>query len=131
LLTEPPAFKPHHFGPFSAKMYQAVETLAAAGLVKDSAVRNSDLVGSEDAWEASNIVGNEAPYAAREFELTPKGRKYYSALLKDLPGEAEGLVSKFKERFGSLPLRQLIRYVYTRYPEFTTKSKIRADIMGS
>lgn len=131
LLTETPDFKAHHFGPFSARVYQAVESLAAAGLVEDSATRTSELLGSEDAWEATNLVyGDDAPYTPREFELTPRGRKYYSALVQELPAEVEGHVSKLKNQFGSLPLRQLIRYVYTQYPDFTTKSKIRDDVLG-
>ena len=40
------------------------------------------------------------------------------------------LVERFKQRFATLPLRQLIRYVYQRYPDYTDKSLIRKDILG-
>jgi len=32
--------------------------------------------------------------------------------------------------FGTLPLTQLLRYVYTRYPEYTTASEIVAKVLG-
>ncbi len=33
-----------------------------------------------------------------------------------------------KDRFGSMPLRQLLRYVYSRYPEFAEKSRIKHSL---
>ncbi len=129
-LTERPEFRSHRFGPFSSKIYQAVETLAAAGLILDSANPGKD---PQDAWETVNFVLDDAdadPYANRVFELTDRGWNYYRALLRDLPTDAPQVVSEFKRRFAPIPLRQLVRYVYERYPEFTDKSEIRRNILG-
>ena len=126
-LTEDPGYRADNFGPFSVKVYQAVETLAAAELIKDSAELSQS---TEDAWETSHLVGNETdPYATRNFTLTTRGEKYYSALINELPSDAEKVLAQFKTRFAPLPLRQLIRYVYTKYPEFTHKSLIKDDIL--
>lgn len=126
--TEAADFRSHRFGPFSAKIYQAVDSLWAYGLLKDSA-RVSD--NTEDRWEAVNVVGNELdPYTTRTFELTERGSRYYAALIVELPDDAEAILTRFKERFASLPLRQLVRYVYERYPEFTDKSEIRDSAMS-
>jgi uncharacterized protein len=125
--TELADFRSHRFGPFSAKIYQAVDTLWAYELLKDSA-RVSD--NTEDRWEAVNVVGEDLdPYTTRTFDLTDRGFKYYAALIAELPSDAEGVLTRFKERFASLPLRQLVRYVYERYPEFTDKSEIRDQIL--
>ena len=70
------------------------------------------------------------PYATRNLELTDKGQRYYRALLAELPDVAESTVSGLTRRFGSMPLRRLIRYVYEQYPEFTDKSLIRDDVLG-
>ena len=128
-LTESADFRSHKFGPFSSKIYKAADLLAAYGLLEDSA-RPADT--TEDQWEALNVVGvNDVDsYTTRTFTLTERGRQYYAALVSELPPEAESVVSKFKERFGGLPLRQLVRYVYERYPEFTDKSEIRDEILG-
>jgi hypothetical protein len=126
-VTEGADFRSHKFGPFSAKIYQAAETLSAYGLLRDSA-RLSD--NAEDGWEAVNVVGDELdPYTTRTFALTDRGRQYYAALIRELPPEAEDLLTRFKDRFARLPLRQLVRYVYERYPEFTDKSEIRDDVL--
>jgi hypothetical protein len=128
-LSENPEFESHNFGPFSSKVYQAVDTLAAAGLLEDSAALASS---TEDAWEAEHLIGTSPsdPYATRNFSLTDKGQRYYKALIEELPHGTEDVVERFKQRFGTLPLRQLIRYVYQRYPDYTDKSLIRRDILG-
>ena len=127
-LTEDGGFESHNFGPFSAKIYTAVDTLVAARLLKDS---GSLAASTEDAWETENIIGHRTadPYATRNFELTERGRRYYQALLRDLPDGVEGELGAFKQRFAGLPLRQLIRYVYERHPTFTDKSIIRDDVL--
>lgn len=127
-LTEDAGFVSHNFGPFSSKIYMAVDTLVAAGLLKDS---GSIAASTEDAWETENIIGEATsdPYATRNFELTERGRRYYDALISELPEGVEQELSEFKTRFAALPLRQLIRYVYERHPDFTDKSIIRDDVL--
>jgi hypothetical protein len=127
-LTENADFVGHNFGPFSAKIYNAVDTLAAAKLVEDSGALASS---TEDAWETEHVIGATPsdPYATRNFELTPLGERYYKALLKDLPDGVERELADFKGRFATLPLRQLVRYVYERHPDFTDRSIIREDIL--
>lgn len=126
-LTENADFRSHKFGPFSSKIYQAADTLAAADMIRDSA-KKADT--SEDTWEAANVLLDEVdPYTTRTFELTEQGQRYYNALLSELPATAEDTLANFKRRFGKLPLRQLVRYVYERYPEFTDKSEIRDQIL--
>lgn len=126
-ITEAADFRSDRFGPFSAKIYQAVEKLSNAGLLLDSAqVADNE----EDRWESVNLLGDEPdPYTTRTFELTDRGMRYYRALIELLPQTAEETLRSFKERFGTLPLRQLVRYVYERYPEFTDKSEIRDQIL--
>ena len=124
-LDESADFISHHFGPFSAKVYDAVDVLNAASMISDSAAPSTS---PEDSWEAEYIIG-EDQYATRNFELTPRGREYYNALLQDLPKGVEEQISAFKSRFAGAPLRQLIRYVYQRFPDYTDKSLIRNDIL--
>jgi uncharacterized protein len=126
-------FTGHNFGPFSAKIYQAVELLNAAQIIQDSAnIAPTD----DDAWENDNVIYGESDlsdrYSTRNFSLTERGRRYYQALIKDLPPGTEDALAEFKERFGRLPLRQLIRYVYEKpeYAAFLDKSVIRRDVLG-
>lgn len=129
-MTEKADFRSYRFGPFSSRVYEAVDTLAAADLLRDSA-RTSDDVA--DRWESVNALMDEGdldPYTTRDFTLTTRGEHYYSALLSELPPNAEKVLADFKGKFARLPMRQLVRYVYERYPQFTDKSEIRDEILG-
>lgn len=123
LMGEDMEFTAHNFGPFSSKIYQMIDVLAAAGLVEDS---SKAAKSNEESWESSQLIGDgQDRYSTRNFKLTERGSRYYSALTSELPEDAENVVSRFKEKFGALPLRQLIRYVYKKYPEYTENSLIK------
>ncbi len=128
-MTEKADFRSWRFGPFSAKVYEAADTLAAAEMIRDSA---SKARNAEDRWESLSTLMDEGdvdPYTTRTFELTERGTSYYEALLGELPPGAEQILADFKEKFARLPLRQLVRYVYKRYPQYTDESEIRDQIL--
>lgn len=126
-------FIPHNFGPFSAEIYKAVEVLAAARLVNDSArlSRNDD-----DSWESENVIYNaeDIPdrYATRDIELTDRGQRYYRTLVSEMPPGTEDRLRVFKRQYGAMPLRQLIRYVYEKpeYQHYLENSIIREQVLG-
>ncbi|WP_124894593.1 hypothetical protein [Microbacterium sp. Y-01] len=127
-LSEDANFEAYNFGPFSQKVYQSVDMLAAAGIVLDS---DSPAEDDADTWERRNNISDvRDPYTTRDFQLTERGWRYYEALKSELAPSALQEIATFKRQFAFIPLRQLIRYVYTRYESFTTKSKIRDDVLG-
>ena len=132
-MSEDAEFGANNFGPFSAKVYQAIDLLTSAGIVEDS---TSPAVTSEDTWEEENVLGGSFPfddrYVTRDLSLTDRGWKYFDALTKELPDGALAEISKFKDRFATVPLRQLVRYVYQK-PEYETyldRSIIKSDVLG-
>lgn len=129
-LTEDADFEPYNFGPFSRKVYQAIDTLSAAGLVVDSARLSTS---SDDTWEEERVIGNDAgltPYTTRDFKLTPLGVEYYAALKSELPGEVVSGAETLRAKFAGWSLRALVRYVYEKYERYTENSLIRDDILG-
>lgn len=129
LISEDPGFEPYNFGPFSKKVYEAIDLLRMAGLVTES---SSSASTPDDLWESEEVVGVESsdPYATRNISLTEDGKRYYAALVADLPTGTDNIVARFKQRFATIPLRQLVRYVYERYPKMTEQSIIKDDILG-
>ncbi|MBP2387937.1 hypothetical protein [Paeniglutamicibacter kerguelensis] len=127
-LDQDADFEAYNFGPFSQKIYQAVDTLGAAGLLLDSSKESSD---TTDSWEQREGIGlNPDPYSTRDFQLTDRGWRYFNALSGELSKDALDELRDFKNQFVNLPLRQLIRYVYMKYDNFTTKSIIRDEVLG-
>lgn len=131
-LDEDPNFEPYNFGPFSRKVYEAVDMLASAGLLVDSARRAKD---TDDTWEERFVISTDTdagdPFRTRDFQLTDRGWKYFQALLDEIPPQFIEQLATLKSKFGALPLRQLVRYVYQRYPAYTEQSIIRDEILGT
>lgn len=128
-LTEDAEFEAYNFGPFSQRVYQAVDTLSSAGLIRDSDSLGTD---ESDTWETTSKIDDISidPYKTRDFEMTDLGWQYFEALTQELPEGALSEIENFKSRFASLPLKTLVRYVYQRYADYTTKSLIRDQVLG-
>jgi uncharacterized protein len=128
-------FKPHNFGPFSKEAYEAVDFLASCGLIEvrdksypsyyagvgEASLREEIDASSEgDDDEQSTVTATE-----KLFSLTDDGRKV-AVIMRDAvksrrPKDIEEL-DRIMIRYANLPLNQLIRYVYSRYPEMTGNS---------
>jgi hypothetical protein len=80
------------------------------------------LMGEEQA------ILREEDLQERIFRLTSKGSEAALEILRQIPtGERDALLLKLnevKKRFGGLTLRQLLGYVYHRYPEQAVQSEI-------
>ena len=127
-------FKAHNFGPFSKEVYEAVDFLASCDLIT---IREKSYVSyyagmgeaslREEIDASSDDGGSDNVIEATEkvFSLTPQGRKVadimHAAVRRRRPKDIAEL-ERILVRFVNLPLNQLIRYVYTRYPAMTVKS---------
>ncbi|WP_012311544.1 MULTISPECIES: hypothetical protein [unclassified Arthrobacter] len=129
-FTEDPEFEAYNFGPFSSKVYKAVDTLVEAGLVEDSAQLSRT---DDDMWESEKLIGGDDEsnaFRTRNFRLTPLGQEYFDALQQELPAKLLQQTQKLRKQFSGWPLRDLVRYVYQKYESYTSKSLIRDDILG-
>ncbi len=120
-------FKAYDFGPFSREIYGAVQVLEAAGLLHEELVYSGRDVDSVEA----RLVGiDEEPEGTeRRFFLTDEG-KAVAELLGRGASDLVRELSEIKDKYGQLPLRNLIHYVYTRYPESAERSKMRREVVG-
>jgi len=126
-------FRPHNFGPFSSAVYNAKDFLSGVGLVKEEVqplpsyyAGAAELAIEDMSAEGPRDEATPEPVAhERTFQLTDLGRTAAANLRKDLDRQWPELtngVDRIVSKFGDVPLNQIIRYVYRRYPETTTKS---------
>jgi hypothetical protein len=129
LAPVPYAFVPYKFGPFCGAVYDDVSVLVRAGLVKrveldeDGEVHRADDIDEDLPQNGANVL----------YRLTRKGREFARALEAPARQKNRSLLPGLrviKTQFGNLPLRDLLRYVYTRYPEYATESEILARVLG-
>lgn len=128
-------FTPHNFGPFSKEVYEAIDFLESCDLIETrerayssyyANKEESQLLEELDEGDPSeSIAGSDAGAVEKMFSLTKNGRevarKLRQVIASRYPKSTEQIDSLIL-RHGNLPLNQLIRYVYRRYPETTTKS---------
>ena len=127
-VGEPFEFVAYHYGPYSREVYEAVELLGEAELVReDRAFTDSDLDRAEELLYSD--MTTEISYE-RQFVLTDKG-KIVAKHLADLYPQLQKKIERIKDQYAGLTLQNLIFHVYSHYPDYTERSVIRDKIMQS
>ncbi len=131
-------FQPYKAGPYSPRLYDDLELLENMGFVQVETAAEStatetadidgltfgDLIGSDD--ERSSDAFQE-----RRFRLTKKGKDRIESILKTDNGvQAAKGVRRIKSNYSAYSLRDLLRYIYTKYPGMTTESEIIDQVLG-
>ena len=114
----------YDFGPFDDAVYRDIDALERLGLVS---TRSPDSAGAA-VWHFSPTMAHQVDAVYR---LTPRGKKYAEALMRAEQSDS-GLIRDLKrivEEYGQLSHDELLLYVYENYPEYTTKSIIRDQVM--
>ncbi len=133
-----PKFDPHDFGPFSEQVYVDLEFLVNLNFVTAKSLANRKPSQEEESeykyWQAnSGVVEADNPKMdSVEFSLSQKGKSFVKDKLVDTFNSSQWeILDKFKERCAGVSLTALLKYVYTKYPETTEKSKISDKILRS
>lgn len=115
------------YGPFEEAGYKDIEALKQHGLIEEKKPPKKRLDPDEEIDEGLYPEKVDAIY-----RLTDRGEKFAQALMKSAQEKDPTILQKIEEiksKYGHLPLRQLLKYIYTQYPEFAKESKIRKEIL--
>ena len=122
-------FEPYHYGPYSKQVYDAVDMLESLQLLDERRVQvTPGLDLGEEVETLDEFDLNEDEYVERQLFLTQDGRDVARVLSRQLSPKGKDALTEIKDRYGGMSLRSLLRYVYSSYPDFTTKSRIRDRI---
>ena len=129
-------FFPWHYGPFSKEVYSDIEFFINNGFIEDTMLdtEKSEAELDEAAnWREDYVLDSDKssdfePRNEERFELTTKGSDFTSEKIYSSLSENQILLLKtFKSKINSASLRSILRYVYLKYPKYTSKSKIRGS----
>ena len=136
-------FQPYKAGPYSPKLYDDLELLENLGMIRSAATADSmdqesadidrlsfdDLVGGLEELDGSSRAADS--FEERRFALTDKGKKRVEQLVQNAGNDpvSDG-IKKVKSKFSRYSLRDLLRYVYRKYPEMITESEIIDEVLG-
>jgi hypothetical protein len=129
-IGEPFAFEPYHYGPYARAVYDAVDLLKALRLLRERRIDVSTGLDLNEEYETLDFDdASEADgYVERQFTLTDDGKAIAKLLSTRVSPQGQAILSQLKDRFGRMPLRQLLRYVYANHPHYASKSRIRSSI---
>ena len=137
-------FQPYKAGPYSPTLYDDLELLENLGLIRSEGGADSTTTETidikrlsfEDLMGGFGDLGVGSPKAdsfeERRFRLTDAGKKRIEALLQNPEyGPAIAGIRRVKSKYSRHSLRDLLRYVYRRFPDMTTESEIIDAVLGS
>ncbi|MGJ3241509.1 MAG: hypothetical protein ACFE0O_00920 [Opitutales bacterium] len=132
-----PEFEAYDYGPYSSQVYADLEFLVNMGFVEvdgSGAGEVSEEERSEfDYWTATGSADDDVDLTqfGKTFTLSPRGRKFVVQKLESwgISEKQLGLLKEFKTRCCEASLHNLLRYVYSRYPDMTKKSKIKNEVL--
>lgn len=135
-----PDFIAYNYGPFSKDVYEQIDLFTGIGFVK-----MTDLNTKEEMSEIDDIVETEfidecyqgdSEFKAEnnfwEYRITDMGKGFVEKeLLSALTDEQKSILEAFKRKITEMPIKQLLYYVYTNYPDFTEKSLIKDEVLDN
>ncbi len=135
-----PDFIAYNYGPFSKDVYEQIELFAGIGFVSVTDINTKeDMFGIDDVVETEFIdecyQGDSELKTENnfwEYRITDVGKGFVEKeLLTDLTDEHKEILETFKRKITEMPIRQLLYYVYTKYPNYTEKSLIKDEVLDN
>jgi uncharacterized protein YwgA len=128
-------FFPWAFGPFSKELYDDLFFFILQGFVSAKPAVDSVLPEEAAEWQHWIHQGDmdddeEDTFQQESFRLTEKGMAFAIGLDEQLNKNQKLLLREFKKRTVQVPLRALLRYVYSNHPKMTENSQIKEDVLG-
>lgn len=129
-------FIPFRMGPWSQEVYDEVDFLESLGLIETKARGKrsaSDLAHDEELFSSTLLDKYQKSSLAAEegqeiFNLTKAGKEKALEIWRRLSEDQRREVMRIKSTFNHMNLRQLLRYVYKKFPEYATESEIRSSL---
>jgi hypothetical protein len=119
-------FIPGRFGPHSLEVYDDLQILIMAGLVRRTEFDEEGMpvIRREDYGELpeTSFAGVNALC-----ELTPEGQDFARRLVAHLEAHESVLLAglaTLKQQLARMRWQQIVAYVYQKYPEYTTESEL-------
>jgi uncharacterized protein YwgA len=127
-------YEAYDYGPWSREIHDDVELLGLRGII---VTRREPLKVPVEAADTDECLSQESEEIdeiktkfVEVYGLTKPGEKAASSIWRSLTEEERRGIETIKKNFNQKSLMELIRYVYTKYPDYAEKSKIKNQIFS-
>lgn len=130
-FEEPYDFGAYHFGPFDSQIYDDIALLENVGLIvseptdqpEPRAERGEmELQALESGTSDPEVAPGDEEDVVKQYALTEKGRAFVARFR--LEPEARGELEELKHRWNHRSLTELLRWLYSEYPDYATETKL-------
>lgn len=128
-----PEFEPYHYGPFSRQLFVDLKFFMSIGFIEteetlipiSSAEKYEVTIDpDDDCWDCV-LFEEPDDNVELKYKLSEIGEKYVKERVWDtFSTPQKETISIFKSKINSISLDSLLNYVYNKYPESATKSRI-------
>ncbi len=131
-------FEAYKMGPFSSDVYPELEFLQSFPTPDTPFVLSKNHIDPrapatpenlriiEEASEQESALTSDE--INKPFALSELGVKVAGELWQQVGSDNQTKIEKIKSQFGSLTLKELLRYVYKTYPDMTVNSEIKDQL---
>ena len=96
-------FEKWQYGPYSNEISRIIDSLKEKNVILET---------------VNNTIRGESYF----YIINPEKQPEVDVIIQDLDAEALVKINNVIAKFGNMPLNQLLRYVYSRYPSWTVSS---------
>lgn len=135
-------FVPYKMGPYSSEINPVIEFLtsfptpdnplvftgdgdAQSGASPEQSRYIEEVASMDDSAQQLSVQNN------KQFKLTERGEKVAKYVWDKQEDEVTYSFELIKKRYGGMSLRQLLKYVYSKYPDMTQNSEIKDYVNGN
>ena len=124
------SFDAYNFGPYSSELFDSVQALVNAGLIKAERSKTEEYLEEADRYQIEEQLADysEGPKSTVVYSLTQDGETVASELFKSLSKTEQDQIVAVKKNFNSINLKRLLQYIYKKYPETAINSLIKDKI---
>lgn len=137
-----PKFLAYNYGPFSRDVYEQIELFQNIEFIKIRNLNVSEEMDEVDDWEENAFIDeiaeqpssyeNQRDGKFKQYELLNRGVDYVRSNIEPqlAPDQLKVLID-FKNRINQTPIKAILKYVYTKYPDMTENSLIKDEVLGN
>ncbi|MEA5014304.1 MAG: hypothetical protein VB099_07065 [Candidatus Limiplasma sp.] len=128
-----PEFIAYNFGPFSKDVYEQIELFKNISFITVESIPLKEDLGESDDWEEdeSGEYLQQSDGMYYKYKIAKRGRDYVEQKIEPLlTEEHKAVLVNFKKQINLLTPKKILYYVYSKYPDFTTNSLIKDEVLG-
>ena len=137
-----PDFYAYDFGAFSKDVYEQVELFKSIEFITVKNIKADEEMAEVDDLEDEPFINEEYLRDTKvrnidgkyyEYKIAKNGSDFIQNEIIDkslITPEQLEILERFKRKIISLSPKQLLRYTYIKYPEYTINSLIKKEVLG-